>query len=133
MQCFYFNANLLQVQIVLDVQILKCPNVKYIHIKKIQIFAGIIKRFTFILGDWDHCRHFEIIRSKTMNNHRINYNMLASTQAHKLGNIISDFQWKFIHMVLPTNKFLFQCQLIDCADCSLCTNFKMPKCHCILG
>ena len=48
--------------------------------------------------------------------------MFSGTHSHNMCNLVSDLQWKSIHRVLTTNRFLNQCQLIESAECSLCGN-----------
>ena len=48
--------------------------------------------------------------------------MFSGTHSHNMCNLVSDLQWKSIHRVLTTNRFLNQCELIESAECSLCGN-----------
>lgn len=72
------------------------------------------------LKHWQAIFHNERLTAKQI---------FTGTHSHNLCNIVSDLQWKSVHMALTTNKFLYQCQLIESAECSLCGNAEENILH----
>ena len=56
------------------------------------------------------------------NNNLSAKHIFTGIHTNNLCNTASDLQWKSVHMVLPTNKFLYQCTIIASAECSLCNH-----------